>query len=476
MAALLVTAGFVGVYLSRGGGNPCDPLGGNSVLKSQVSGQSFGAVTNFALPSPDRYPNAPTVAQDGSLWFAEETVPAFGHLFPQNGTLVEYAWPEPTATQTRIGSCQFKTNAWGVAVWNGSVWGTDSEQNRLVALGLSDHTFRVITLPAGFASPYTLTASPDGSLWFTMLNSPPSLGRVSADGTASFYTLTNDSKFIPSDLYFLNRTVAYFSGLQTGASGGALFQFNPSSPGTVLSVQQLGSGFSLNSPTSVARVGDDLWLTQHGAASLARYNPINGWTVFPTSTVNYSYTTLPYFIKTDGQSIWFNEHIGNKIVHLDPARVTLTEFSEASPPVTNSSSIGNALTLALAGDKVWFAELTGNVVGFVDKAHPPAFSLTSSSSSISVTAGGSAKVQLQVTDNSARPLAIQFSDSEGYTSIPQKLSMLPSPRSIASLSGTYQVNLTISAAANTAPGQYTVLATVGDGLLQQSVYLFVKVS
>ncbi|MDG6913207.1 MAG: hypothetical protein JRN35_09045, partial [Nitrososphaerota archaeon] len=103
IAFVLVLLALAGSFLYLGGGAPAHtstsssascqpPLGGRSVLKSQLQSVTFGAVTEFALPSPARSPNAITVAPDGSVWFGEQAIPGVAHLYP-NGTLVEYAWP-----------------------------------------------------------------------------------------------------------------------------------------------------------------------------------------------------------------------------------------------------------------------------------------------------------------------------------------------------------------------------------------------
>jgi len=79
------------------------------------------------------------------------------------------------------------------------------------------------------------------------------------------------------------------------------------------------------------------------------YNLTDGdYTLYPTSTIAYTNTVLPYFIRANDTSyVWFNEHYGNKIAVIDPARGTLTEYSESDPPVDNASKIGNSLTFAL---------------------------------------------------------------------------------------------------------------------------------
>jgi len=88
-------------------------LGGNKVVKSTASSTMFDALTEYSLPSPSRWSNAITLAQDGSVWFGEQSVPGVGHLFA-NGTLVEYPWP--SSAHPTYQTCGFETSIWGVAV------------------------------------------------------------------------------------------------------------------------------------------------------------------------------------------------------------------------------------------------------------------------------------------------------------------------------------------------------------------------
>jgi streptogramin lyase len=112
------------------------PLGGAKILRTQLApATTLGGVTEYALPTPLREPNAPTVAPDGSVWFTEQSVVALAHFYPGNRTLVEYAWPYNYTTPSNTdGVCGDKTSTWGVVLWDGKVWATDTSGNQLVAL------------------------------------------------------------------------------------------------------------------------------------------------------------------------------------------------------------------------------------------------------------------------------------------------------------------------------------------------------
>ncbi|MBI2648679.1 MAG: hypothetical protein HYW93_03385, partial [Thaumarchaeota archaeon] len=189
LAALIVGAAAYFFVLQQGP-SCSEPLAGKKILKSQLSSVSFGAVTKFKLPSPDRNPNGVVVAPDGSVWFGEQTLPGVGHIFAnENGTatLVEYVWPFSYPTQRASGpGCPPKTEIWGITLWNGMVWAADPVGNQLVGLNPSTETFHTIKLPKNNSYPYSLTVGPENSLWFTELFTS-TIGKVSEDGALHEY-------------------------------------------------------------------------------------------------------------------------------------------------------------------------------------------------------------------------------------------------------------------------------------------------
>ena len=152
----------------------------------------FGAVTKYLLPQ-NRSPNAITVAPDGSVWFGELGVPGVGHLY-KNGTLVEYRWPYtfPAHSSSSKGTiCSDWTDTWGIALWDGDVWGTNANSDSIVGLNPSTDSFQTIQLKSG-SFPYTLTVGPDNRLWFTQLPFLAELGSVDPSShQVSYYPLPN---------------------------------------------------------------------------------------------------------------------------------------------------------------------------------------------------------------------------------------------------------------------------------------------
>ncbi len=115
---------------------------------------------------------------------------------------------------------------------------------------------------------------------------------------------------------------------------------------------------------------------------------------------------------------------------------SLTEYAMSPVPI-DEVGIGNALTIALDRNLVWFTAWTANQVGFVNDSVVPSFSVSSTANGTvtPIAAGSSAQFQLKITGTSTRPLNVTFSDSESISSVPDKLSFVSNVTSIASLHG-----------------------------------------
>ncbi len=475
MAVLVGASGLLAYEFVLAPSGPCMTLGGSNPVKSMVGSTRFGALTEYQLPSPSRWSNAIAVAQDGSVWFGEQSVPGLGHLYP-NGTLTEYPWP--SAAHPANSNCGFETSIWGVALWNGMVWGTDGDQNALVGLNPHGGATKVLNVTGETTFPYTLATAPDGSLWFTALASTAVLGRVKADYSVSVYPVSGLGKEIPTQVEFVNSTYAYFVALNPLNNSGGLFSFNPSAVNSVVTPTRLGGSFQLSSPDSVSSGGGIVWVTQHGAASLAAFDTRSrGWTLYPTSVENYTITTLPYFVDVAGGRVWFNEHYGSKVAFIDPSRQTMTEYSETQRPVTNASGIGNDLTIATTEQGLWFTSTTGNYIGFADGGYAPPFTLLpGGGGSASSQPGGQFTLHFSLSGSWSKPLSVNFSDSESYTSVPKLISMVPDAQSFKPGAGPTQLVVRVSVATSLKAGLYTLAVTVTDGLVYQTAFVFLTVS
>lgn len=456
----------------------CVSLGGKTELTSTLAHSNITAITEWKLPDPLRYSNAITTAPDGSVWFGEQSLPGVAHFFPNNGTLVEYEWPP--STPVLQGSCPFKASIWGIALWERMVWATNGDGNSIVGLNPVNGSFVTLDLPLNNSSPYTLTVGPDGALWFTALTNTAFIGRVSPSLVVSMYPVLNHTDEIPTDIQFVNSSFGYFTALNPfEPTPAGVFSFDPQDAAGGISATPVGGNVTLSELTSVAVSSNAVWVVQHDTSNLWGYDlSTHEWTIYPTSRENYTITTLPYFDTTSGDTVWFNEHYGNKIAELDPAPVgTLTEFSEADPPITSGLQVQNDLTICAVPDGLWFTSMTGNYIGFVNASYKPDFAISvQGANSLNLSQSSGTVARLEVTGTWNGNLNVTVSDSEKFNSAPDLISIQPSVSSIPPESGPFLMSVNLSLTGNLRPGPYTVAITVSDGLLLQTAYLFVTVT
>ena len=170
---------------------------------------------------------------------------------------------------------------------------------------------------------------------------------------------------------------------------------------------------SIKSPTGVAVDSNGkVWITDHATSSFYKISPpensnnltslnIEHVVTSPLSSriigidyndisnksVNLYKNTLPYWIKTTkDNSIWTNEHVGNKIARFVPDNDTLIEYwiptqnihYSVCDPINSSNqcgysnvlqfdvSAGSSNNSAGIGSGVWFTEQSENKIGFID--------------------------------------------------------------------------------------------------------------
>lgn len=460
--------------------SPCGQIKPGTFVKSQISKVTFGAVTEYPLPSQGRWPNAVTTATDGSVWFAEEEVPGVAHLYPNNGTLVEYAWegyPTPKAPD-----CLYAASSSGIALWDGRVWAADEFSNSILGVDPGDGSMVRVNTTSEAAYPYWLAVGPDGNLWFTSDNYPGALGRVFPNMTLSVVKLEGVGNDEPIQLVFVNSSLAFFSAVNEAENAttkacictGHVYSFDPSGVSTHVKPSVVGGSYTLVLPTSVSFSQGKIWVAQHGPSSVVTYDFTTGkWTKYPTSLVPWS-STLPLVIIADGSRVWFNEHYANKIGILDAAAGTLTEVSESNPPATSATGIQNDESIALADGGLWFTSETGNYLGYVDGSYAGDFgiSVADSNRSVTVAAGKSVTVSIAVEGAWSSPLSVNSSDSEGYGSVPKLIHVETGGTSVP-VGTRFTLSVKISLEPSVAPGRYVVAVTFSGEGIQKSAYIYV---
>ena len=489
MAVVVVVASFAAyeAYLPRGASPSCAVIQGSSPVRTQAAELKLGAVTEYKLPGLDRWPNAVANASDGTVWFAEQAVPGVGHLYPSNGTVVEYPWPNYPAPL--LPDCIPSVSSTGIAIWQGRVWASDQFGSLIQGVNPGDGTVVTLNVTAKAPDPYWLAVGPDGDLWFTSYNIPPApggLGRIAPNMTVEAVRLSGLGPYEPLQIEFVNSTLAYIATINLSTNStthscncnGHIYSFDPSSVTSEVTPTLVGGNFRIVEPTSVTYSDGAVWVTQHDASSIQMYNLSSmTWTTYPTSVMPWLGVTLPYVVESANGSIWFNEHYANKIALLNPASGTLTEYSESNPPASNYSEIQNDESISLGDGGLWFTSMTGNYVGFVNESYTPGFEVAVSGASRGTVApGGNVSFSLVISGSRPVPMSVSVSDSETYTSVPAAIRVVPSVSTVPAGSSQYSLGVNVGVGANVSPGRYTVLITVTDGLTQESSYVFVTVT
>lgn len=439
----------------------------------QLTPTSFGAITEYSL-SPNRTPAGFAVAPDGSVWFGEWGLPGVGHLYA-NGTLTEYKWPY--ANTSPVSTCGQQTEIWGVALWNGSVWAADNLYARLVSVNPATGQTDEINTTKNFF-PYTLSVGA-GDLWITDDLQPGTIGKLTPDSTSvQYYSLPDNGNTSSEYILFQNDTRAYVLTANPVTLESQLFAFDPSLASPTFA--PLGGNQTLYEPSGLALGTGGIWATEHAASAMAFLNfTTDDWTIYPTSTVPYVSDVLTYFDGSNGTTVWFNEHYANRMGVITNNGTRLTEYSITNPPLFNITTIlenYNMVTMGLATDGAWFAAATAGIVGFANGSYVPPFSISTNTSTLTLAPGGSASsVALWVTGNTTGSnLSLQFEDDEFPSSSPKLLTLTPGPTMTSG--GTSTLTLTVAASSSLQPGEYVAAATVTNGSIYRTVYLFVDVT
>src|SRR2546422_990096 len=328
------------------------------------------------------------------------------------------------------------------------------------------------TLPSPDRFPNRVAGAADRSVWFGE-QGVPGLGHPYSNENLVEASPPNGKSSVPAEIAFANSTLGYYVDVGGVGKAGGLYQFNPQKFAPV----RVGANMPLYAPNSLALGTGGVWVSQHEAASLVFYDlATKAWTTYPTSTVNYVDTTLPYFVRVNGSKVWFNEHYADRIALIDFATQSLTEYSIQNQRPASVGQITNSLTFALGRDGAWFAEYTGNTIGFVDASFKPALGLSlAGSNNLRLATGRKTDVTLTLAGATGTRLMLQAADSENFTAIPRLLRVTPTPANLTLSKSPQPLPLTIQVDSNAIPGEYTLLLTVSDGQVYRSVYIKVQV-
>jgi virginiamycin B lyase len=219
---------------------------------------------------------------------------------------------------------------------------------------------------------------------------------------------------------------------------------------------------NIKSPTGIAvDPQGKVWITDHATSSFYKVSPpensnnITGLDIehvvtsplssrivgieyddISNKSANLYKNTLPYWIKTSkDNSIWTNEHVGNKIARFVPDNDTLIEYwiptqnihYSVCDPINSSKQCGysNVLQFDVSarssqdsvdiGSGVWFTEQSENKIGFIDLDKVIPISLSVNPKAISLSKSNHTTERLEISVNISDPTVDFQKQIQGFT-------------------------------------------------------------
>ncbi len=114
-----------------------------------------GNITEFQIPSPDSIPIQTAIDARGLIWFTESKAGKIGMINPESGAITEF--------QPRNGTLLGPTGI--TATPDGSIWFTEHAGNRITQFDLENQTFHTYVIPTDHAFPFGITYHAN-RLWF----------------------------------------------------------------------------------------------------------------------------------------------------------------------------------------------------------------------------------------------------------------------------------------------------------------------
>lgn len=386
-------------------------------------------VKEFKIPTECSLPVGITADNEGRVWFASTRTGSIVMFNPQTNDYQEFEIPSwPLGSEASGGS----------QVWRlrfdveGNLWFTDEKQNSLWRFFPSSGRFERYLVPSQtdkFSTTYPVDIDFDrsGNPYFVGIRSKELWimdKSLLEDGTSNgisgismpiggFQGIDSALASVGSLVVDRNRNEVWISLLAFNIKG-QLLRYDIDSKEFL----EYDLPENLKSPLGLSLdKNGDLWVTNHGTSIFFKLNTTSGQiTQYVTSPISnrvfggkeVDAYTLPYWIASDSDgSIWFNEHIGNKIARFDPQKETLIEYwiPTQNPKYSQCTDIeaemecgiANALQFTVdSRGNAWFSEWTENKIGTVSVDKPVPVYVEAPDETLTIKRGESKSVTVNV--------------------------------------------------------------------------------
>lgn len=398
-------------------------------LCSRSNASSNDYVTEFQIPTECSLPVGITSDAEGRIWFASTRPGNIVMFDPATKTYQEFKIPEWPRGEASSGGSQI----WRLRFDSeGNLWFTDEKQNAIWRFFPPSGKFEKYLVPQkteSFSTTYPVDIDFDKSgnpyfvgirskeLWTadkSLLQDNTSAGISSVSmPTDGFQGISPSLVSIGSLAVDRNQNAVWLSMLAYNVKGQLLKYDIETGEFSVYDLPE-----NLKSPLGLLLdQSGNLWVTNHGTSIFFKFDTDTGkFMQYTTSTISSRVFggrqtdayTLPYWITSDSSgSIWFNEHIGNKIARFDPGKETLIEYwiPTQNPKYSQCTDIGpeaecgiaNALQFAVdPSGNAWFTEWTENKIAVVRADTPVPIDIKTSDEDLIANRGESKTMTIEV--------------------------------------------------------------------------------
>ena len=236
----------------------------------------------------------------------------------------------------------------------GRIWFTDTSRNQIGFFDPSNNEITTKTLPKldpviSENTPLGIQADFDGNIWITIINKDKILKYLPEHDTFEEITLPNRQS-LPFPLTIDKNGNIWYGAASTGKIG----YVDPSNN----QITEYTSEMVLQGPEALIFDDDgNLWIAEHTGSSITKFNPILE-TFERISMIDKN--ALPFGMTFDRYgNIWIAQHVVDNIGVYDPDNNNLIEVQ-----VPTNSSWVEFMTTDDKGD-IWFVEYQSNKIGTV---------------------------------------------------------------------------------------------------------------
>jgi len=469
-------------------------------------------VKEYSIPN-GTWPNGLLVDSNGTVWTVGTRSQNLLKVDPRNGQVLNVY---PLKNQDSVSNNRIKSRTGVMMVWamvegkDGSIWFSQSDSsNPLWRFDRNTSKFEIFRTIS--SAPFQMKVEErTGNIWFTTFAS----GNIGVIQRVK----TNTSSITDSSNYQINEfslgKASYPSGLFL--DGDSLWvtetlddkiiklRIVTDIHGKVIDLVKLteisgkGKKDLFSAPYDVVRLGNSLWVTEHDANFIAKYDlTSNSVTKVAVSNNPHQYISLPFWLKIgpDDKSLWFNEHTGNRISFINTTNMQLTEY-EIPTRDPSTGYISNVLNFAvdpLDRNRVWFSEYNYDKIGLVDRHIPISFGIKSNLQDITISTNNQHKfspeaINLQIMNEPTNvesngngsdlpKNSISFKISSSMTPFGSLKNIssefIPDGLNIASLPKITPIQLRLSPEQETEiyPGNYTLGVSATDDYVTKTIFL-----